>query len=524
MRRYFIAISLVLSLLPGIMCAQTVTNSQRRHINAKVLNLIEDYESYASLYDSDAVYYLSSLFQSMDSPVLCDIIGAPQYQKSIPVSEYVAALTSYSMNTSIVIRDVQKGEMTYSDGLWHIPVTFKKDLSYIDRDGYFFSVSEYHSEEFLVTMTISYDNYNDICLIESIDAELSSRRLFPQGRFYIMNENKTPDKYFNKYFPQLTFGGSEVIYNSYGQAILGGKPSELRDTDVEVICDTLASGFNYDVVTFGFKPVNKRVKLRYGIAPIAYKVNNPYEGVSDKSMAMELGVDFGFTWQMGDASRMGIYMGAGLSMSSLTLTLDKPISYDYHLTVYNPDKRLFEDQTIRYELSSALEKIRYQDFIVPVYLGFDHFLSPRILLSWNLGVKSYIPLGAQTAKPYNVSFSASGSNFTMSEGLKYVEPNVYGKDKNFDMSVMGNIGVDVNLSDNKIFCTFSLGYEHGLTPPVYSSTTDKYFSPQTSGGTGIYPIIYDLYGQNHVPVHSLISGVSFNRRALWISTGLKIKM
>lgn len=172
-----------------VLRSQTITNSERRYINSKVLDLIEDFESYASMYDEDAVYYMGTLFESENSPVLCDMIGSPQYQTRIPVSEYMSLLTSQSLNTSIVIRDVKKGTMSYSDGKWRIPVTFNKDLAYIDKGGYLFSVSSYYLKEFTMTMNVIYDRDRDVCFIESIDGKLSSEKTFPKGRFLIIDES-----------------------------------------------------------------------------------------------------------------------------------------------------------------------------------------------------------------------------------------------------------------------------------------------------------------------------------------------
>lgn len=511
--------------LPVMLTAQSLTNSERRHINTQVLNIVEDYETYSSLYDTDAEFYFEELFSRVGKlSITCDMIGSELYLKRITVPEYISQLRSNSVTTSVFIRDVSRGEMQVDGKKVLIPVTFRKNLSYIDKEGYIFSVSGYHSDDFLVRMNISYDRDKDICLIESIDAKLQSGRTFPVGRFLIVSRNHNPDKKYLKYLPQLTIGGNRIEYDERGQAILPKGNPELRDPDVEILVDTLTKGFNYDVIDLSFKPRSKRVKFRYGIAPIsAYKVDNPYDNVSDKSMAMELGADFGFTWPIGNSSKMGFYFGAGLAISSLSLSLDNPVEYDYAMTVYNSDKKLFEDKTMKYVISGASEKVRYYDFMIPVYFEFEHSLSRQVLLSWNVGVKGYLPLDVQVCGPYAVTATADGNTVEFAEPMKYVEANTYVKDNKFDMSLMGNVGVDVNVHKNRIYCTVLLGYEHGLMSPVYSSHKNIYYSP-TSGDGGVYPIVYNPRTEEHVPVHSLISGVSFNRSAFWVSAGLKIKM
>ena len=138
-----------LLLLPLFATAQTMSNSERRHVNTLVLDLLEEYERYASLYDEDARYYFTSLFADENVPVICDILGTPEFEESIPVSEYVRLMSAYSLITITKVRDVSKGKMRYDGKLWHIPVIFHKDLAYIDNNEFTFSVSDYFAKDFL---------------------------------------------------------------------------------------------------------------------------------------------------------------------------------------------------------------------------------------------------------------------------------------------------------------------------------------------------------------------------------------
>lgn len=528
MRRKFFILYVFSVFLPVMASAQSLTNRERRHINTQVLALINDYESYSTLYDDDAAYYFERLFRRDGKATLtCDMMGSELYLKQLSVPDYINQFTSYSMTTNILIRDVSKGEMQIDGNKVLIPVTFRKNVSYMDKDGYLFSVSEFYSDDFIVNMTLSYDRKRDLCLIESIDAKLVSDKRFPVGRFLIVNENKTPDKKYMRYFSDLTVGGSNIEFNNKGQALLTSGMAEVEDPDVKVLTDTLTKGFNYDVVSFAFKVKDKRLKFRYGIAPIsAYKVNNPYSGVDDYSMAMEFGLDYGITWPVGPMTKMGVFIGAGLSISSLKLTLNDHINYNYFTTAFSDDYKLFKDKTITYDITAASEKIRYCDFMVPLYLSFEHRLSHQVMLSWDLGVKGYVPMGAYACRPYEITASAKMDDQDEVGPIQfidgYIEPNTYGKDRKFDMSVMADVGVEVSLLENELYGSFHLGYEHGIMSPVYSSGTNEFYSSVDSG-TGVFPIVYDIEGSSHIRVHSLISGVSFSRRALWFSAGLKYK-
>lgn len=524
MRRKFFILFIITFFLPVIVTAQSLTNSERRHVNSKVLTVIGEYERYSTLYDSDATYYFEQLFKDINAPVMCDMIGSEHYLKTVTVAEYINQLTAYSMSTTVLIRDVSKGKMQLAGNKVIIPVTFRKNLSYIDKDGYFFSVEEYHSDDFLVNMELSYDRDRDLCLIESIDAKLLSSRKFPTGRFLIVNENKYPDKKYLKYASELTVGGNQLTYNNLGQAILPDGLPEVKDPDVAIMTDTLTRGFNYDVVSYSFSPRSMRLKPRFGVAPVsAYSVQNPCsDNVTAKSFGMEFGLDFGYTWPMGKSSKMGFFFGAGLSTSNLRLSLNSPFEYDYAITVYNSDKNLYEDKTVRYKVESASEKVRYQDLMIPLYFEFEHLLSRQVMLSWNVGVKGYVAMGAQAYSPYSVIAYADGQQVEFASPMKYVEANRYMKDRTFDLSVMGNVGVDVNVYKNRLYCSVHVGYEYGLMSPSYSSDTNRYYSLENGGE--IYPIVYNQKEGTHVPVHSLISGISFNRSALWFSAGVKFKL
>ena len=77
MKRVYIIIYAVLLLLPISVGAQSLSNSERRHINYRVLSLIEEYERIASLYDDESAFYFESLFErGQESMVFCDMIGS----------------------------------------------------------------------------------------------------------------------------------------------------------------------------------------------------------------------------------------------------------------------------------------------------------------------------------------------------------------------------------------------------------------------------------------------------------------
>ena len=104
---------------------------------------------------------------------------------------------------------------------------------------------------------------------------------------------------------------------------------------------------------------------------------------------------------------------------------------------------------------------------------------------------------------------------------RFVEANSYGK-KTFDLSVAANIGVDINIWKRKIYCTVGGGYEFGIMNCFVSDGTQYY-------GNGSFPFAVKLSNdhtkiEEHVAVHSMISGLSLSRRGIWFTTGLKFKL
>lgn len=526
MKRLFIIISLLSYILPFSLDAQTLTNSERRHINNQVLTLINEYERYASVYDEEAEWYFLQLFEERSTPVYCDLMGQYPYLKQIPVSEYVGLIKSNSANTNVVLRNVRKGRMSYVDGLWHIPVIFSKSVSYIDNSGYLFSAREYHSSDFEITMDVIYDHKTDCCKVRSISGDLNSSREFPEGRFLIVQDLDPSEKRGNyqRYFSTLKVGGSRFTFNSFGQSIISsGKPT-VYDPEVIIKVDTLLVGQNYDVISFkGFKQMNGRARVRLGYAPFMYKLkdHSKIPGLDFSSHAFEITADAGRAFLVGGSSKLSFNGGLGLSFSRVALDYSPAEGASYVYKVYGGvQSGLSQNHDISYTVKKAHQAISYVDLVVPVYLELEHKFGTYVSLTCDLGLKGYIALQAKSKSPYTVSFDAEGpSGVTGADNWnpsQYINPNSYGK-QGFDLSVMANLGADINVLGGLCVASIRLGYEQGLMSLSYSSGTGPYFNSQNNN----YPIIYG--GGEHIAVHSLISNVAFNRSGLWISTGIKYK-
>lgn len=537
MKRLYIILYVVILFLSLPVGAQSLSNAERRHINSKVLSHLEEYERLSSLYDEESVEFYKALFVSEDVSVLCDMIGAGSYLNVVSVAEYARTMTEYASIITVVIKDVSKGNIRYDGGVWHVPVRFRKSVSYIDNGGYAFSTEEYHGNDFDMTMMLQYDPEEDMCLIESIQGELHTEREFPKGRFLIVNEDNEYSERDMRHFSTLKVDGIEVKYNEFGQAVLPSGDPYVEDFDVEVGIDTVYQGFNYDVVSFRFNPRKGRLKLRYAYAPLyAYNVV-AQKNVKSSSAAMELGLDFGKTVSCGKSSKMGFYAGIGVSASRLELWNENKISYRYTQYKYDSSSKLFRPYDVKYDIAAKAtrETVDYIDLMVPLYFELEHRLGKHIMLSWDLGFKAYAYLDKLADGHYEVVYSSNIEGTTnkgnmqnpaLIEAVPYAKTGLV-KVKDFatiDVTAFADIGLDINCYKRKTYFMLRAGYEYGFMGLLvngkdsYSVSGTPYFE---SGK--YYPIVYDTRSGKDVAVHSLLSGATLRRQALWFSTGFKFK-
>lgn len=530
MRRCLALILFLMVFLPFFSEAQTLTNRDRRHINTKVLNLLEEYERTAVVYDEEAEYVFRDLFENGQIPIVCDILGFADYMGKVTVDGYINALKTDAVTVTMEVKDVEKGEMTVSGSDCVIPLKFRKSISYVDRNGYFFSTDQYYKTDLFMDMTVRYNLDTDRCTIISLDGTVESERKFPEGRFFIINKSQLEDvsDKNRRYLEELKIDNTSISYNEFDQAILPAGVPSVRDIDVQVFSDTLMKGPNYDVMKFDFKARKTRLKIHYGIAPFgAYEIVTP-NMIASSSDAMEAGLDIGFTWRAGKTGKMGFFFGAGASMSNIALSLGSPLNYSYTTASFDPSTSLFVNRTVTYDINTASEALSFLDIYVPVYFEIEHKVGKRLLISWNLGAKGYYNMQTKWT-PYTVSGrstmqdsvngSSQASDFTLTGG-PFISPSSYQRTP-FDISLIANLGFDVNLAKNKVYLSVKAGYEYGLFNS-YSNDKNTYF--KTEKNNNIYPVVYNTVSGSHVAVHSMITDLNYRRKGIWLQAGLKFKM
>lgn len=515
MRKYLLIVVL-LSLTVNIM-AQSISNKERRTINYKVLELIEEYERTASLSDSEEMDSFSYLFQSMESKIFCDLMGTRQYMEKVSLRDYVKAASANVRDLDITVKDVRKGELFWTSGVWTLPVTFRKTMSYVDKNGVLFSAEEFYEDnDYIITMNVIYDPVSKSCTIGSMDGSLRSDKTFPDKDFFVVSRTESLSERYMILQERLRINGKALEYNSFDQAIVPElMPWSVGDPDVVIDTNLIASTDNYKMVNFSFKPIKNRFKAHVAVAPImAYKATSDYD---DKSMALEAGLDFGTTFVAGNA-KCGIYIGAALSMSNIALMRETPsLSYG-KVTYFDERSGYYVSGNLKYRNLIEKASLKFKDVVVPLYFETEHRLGNTVLLTWNFGAKAYLPLsteigsygfaGERQIGNQNKWYSIDVMNGFMNPTTIECEP--------FSVSAMANIGVDINISKNRLFATVKAGYEHGLTK-VLSTTACPVHSESDS-----VPMLFNK--NSELFCHSPLSGMTLQRQAVWFELGIKVKM
>lgn len=521
-RGYIYILFLIIALQLSVpLSAQTLTNQQRRNILEKVHTTIEEYERLASLSADGDEYEFSQLFVE-NAEIDSDIIGNSSYLNTVKVDEYIKQLQSANVYTEII--NVKKHELSYDDNRgWYIPIRFSKQLNYYDCNGVYFNIRNYYGETIDVRMNLLYNEEDDMCYIESIKVSCNSQKQFPKAPFLIIDNNgrSKHSRQDNKYFNMLKANNASLSFDENGYAIYS---SDTRFTvdDFDITpkpkYDTERKTDSYEFVDFDFIRHFQRAKLKFAYAPFAYAVSGNETRIKDKSMAFDVGIDYGFTFSSSRKSKAGIFFGAGISFSNVTLELDKEINNTHKVPVFNTVSKKYEMQTYTYSIKSAMEQVSYIDLYVPLYFEIERMLGSvnRVVLSWNFGVKSYFNMSATSKIPYTATFQFSESATDIEKEFdSYIIPNTYAKNL-IDLSATSNLGVDYNIVKNRLYINAAIGYEYGFwnsyvsDKPVYS----KPIMPKVNKEDNSI---------DHVAVNSMISGLSLRRQALWISLGVKYK-
>lgn len=509
-------VALLFLFAPFMANAQMLSNQERRHINMRLLALIEQYEINASLYDEANRYAFMQLFDKEDALVYSDMLDYAA-GKQVSVSEYVKAL-SERYNISMHIMNVDHDDYVFDDNQWTTVVKFDKSVAYNDINGILFSSSEYYKTNYSMSMKCVYNKEHDRCYITAINGQMDSEQEPLQDRYVVVNhtDNKVDKLYVN---------GRLLEFNSFDQAFAPVGAIRPWNDDIRLTADTIAATNNYEFVDLKFRTLHWRAKLHYSYAiGSVFNITSPMDLDTSASSGFEMGVDFGYNIPLSRHTSMGIYLGAAYSSSKINFGLNN-IAYSYQTmdSSGNPYTR-------HYEFSEITEGLSYTDIAIPVYINFDHRLLNNLYLNWNIGIKFYLN-GEAKVTPYHMSGRTYGDyngNIVSTQASDafgdvsgdystFLFPNSYNREM-YDLSIQGGIGLSYNIFKKAIYLFAEYRYEFGLTD-VHKSDGKYLFAANGSH----YPMVYSSRLNANVATRSFMDCVSYKRQAMWIDCGIMFK-
>lgn len=501
--------------LPWVAGSQTLSHKEQRRINLRMLNLLEQYEASASMYDEFAQYAFLEMCDNGTAMVYSDLLDY-RPGKKVEVAEYVSALANKE-NVRMKILNVKRDPYYWKDNAWHTVIRFDKVVDYNDPGGVRFSNEEYYGANHQIALECYYDPQEDRCYIHTIDGSIISEQEHLPDEFVVVHYNTEDDK-------RIDSNGEPLKFNSFDQAFVPKGSIRGWNDDVRIKADTLAATPQYDYVKLRYNRTPWRFKLRYAMTMgEALEVTTPVDLTTNTSSSTEMGAELGIALPLGRSTALTLWAGAAMSETKLEMGTGA-MNYSYS-TVDNSGV----DYTRHYEISSATESLTFSDLVVPVYLSLDHKLFKNMYVHWSVGAKLYLN-GETKVTPYHIEGRTWGNYGTSTvesgaEGFgsisgdyeSFLAPNTYVRNEQ-DLSITAGISLNYNLIKGRLFLFGKYSYEMGLGA-VHESDENELFNASQR----YYPVVYSAGMNQNVATRSLMDCVSYERKAMWLEFGLMFK-
>lgn len=512
--------------------AQTASpsNADARIMNYHILNAVDEYGRTSTLYNNSYKQDFLRLFINTGQECIYDdIMNSSMYRSMVSPKDYVNQFdTDGDVLLETDIKDFRyAGPFEFKNGKWYRKVEFSKSMRIIDSRYYYDGAGGvlYDMEHFYpgvpnkMVMELAYDKERNRCFICSVDI------VSPKPSSPIDNEKYSVIvKSGTKYDDRLLSEGGTLVYNEFDEAFIDYNKYSLKDEDVKIVPKELALCDNYNVIKLKFTPKHFRLKARASFAPFgAYHVDKTSPEINSKTSAIEFGVDLGYMFSAGK-SRIGIFTGAAVSKSKLSFGA-KELSYKYpgYITDFSEGfgggiSYVNDDYIREYHIKRATEGLDNIHFMVPLYVDFEQKISNLVNVGFSVGVKNYFNCSTSYT-PYSIVGESSDGRYVdfLDWTVSSFRHPVDFSNKPVDISVFGNIGIDVKLVSD-LFLNISAGYEYGLTW-LYRSAGNIYFSEEDN----IFPVVYWGEQRKDIAERSFLDCISYKRQGIWLSFGLKYK-
>lgn len=504
-----ILLSFILFLLTLSANGQQLDVSERWIMNERLVDLVDGYERFSRFDGRSDAYSFLSLFRSSNVKVYCDYLASNNFGKQIAVSNYIEESKGLE-DRRIRISNLSKSPLEYRDGRWHTKIEFDKFVEYEDTLGFTFStVSPMAGGDFHIVMECVWHKDDEEFRIENISGTVSPSFVFPENDFHVVERKNEVDS-------RILYNGKHLEFNEYGFAILqGGGEFDVDDDDFVLTKNISPGSGRYDLYSFKLVPKRGRARAYVAYSPGAYSVTSlTPDLINNTSFGVEIGAEIGYAISLSKASKLGLYVGAGLAHSSINLNA-KNVSYSYTLS-----NAAGVDYSRHYRLDEATEGINLTDFVLPFFLSWELNLGKKVAVVIDAGAKVYLGLSA-SPRPYHIAGMAVGEDGVESPidtvFDEFIFPNQNSVNQ-FAVSIFGKGGVDFSIGGGK-FAFLHAGWEQGLTDsyPASPSVMGTWYN----GLAGVYPLV--LSGENDIATRSFLSTITYKRKGLVVEAGIRFK-
>ena len=385
---------IIKSLIAIVLLAPTVTatasqpdNTQQRRTNLSALRLIEDYGSYSTMRNDEAVENFLYIFNNDSAMIYNDLLGLSA-NDALPILEYVKLLQGVK-GARVTVKNITAGPITDDGDSWLQTVTFDKSIQYNTPCGAIIASDDYYDgNDYRMTALIAVDKHTYESHMRSIKGKMDSKRPRLEPGFAIAVKGDPRDL-------EVTNNGRKLTFNKFDQAFIS-QPYNLVFADDDVNMKVIETG-NDDCrqIAFEYHPTRWRVRPYADIAlGGAFKVDAP-DAINTSNSGISFGVDFGYIIPSRGKVKIGIFTGLGLSTGKIDMSVE---SLNYHYNA-GANADMDGDTYVRYyELNDMKESIKMNHLSIPIYADVDFRASKRVSVYAQVGIKTYLNAGSKIDK------------------------------------------------------------------------------------------------------------------------------
>lgn len=467
MKKLFLCIGIAVGgcMITSTANAQQTNIAKQRLVMDEAISTIEDYETFATIADDEVRYSFENLFVDENAIVYNDLLGI-SHGETLTVKEYCKELSDGFRNKKSTIKNIKKEGMWYENETWKIQFSFDKTLSYTNKCGVYFSSLEFYEKDYHLIATLIYDETARICKIESITGSVDSPKKLSDNYFAFKTEDKRDQS--------LTYKKQKMTFNSYGQALLDGSynKSSFRYSDPDVELIPIID--QCDIVSMRYKARKMRIKLHYDLGMgESFDLSEADRMNSHKTSSSSFGVDFGYVFPSKSNIKTGLFLGLGMSQSTVETVFK---TSDYY---YSTDADVDGDNYVRHYVDFNLsQKVKLTELVVPVYADINIKLHQLVSLYFDLGVKAMLNIEHKVdnteGSAYIYGVYPQYNNLRMDEHWGY---NGFGNKtfsnsdldnsdlvgvSSFTADAFGGVGLRLNIPSTPLSIDIGVQYQYGF--------------------------------------------------------------